>query len=155
MNKFDLNNMNKFDLLKDIFSALEINVTERNDIINITLKHDTFKSKTLINDLLNKVPNLKSYYNSSKLTCLHKNSLNKQKFPAINMFRQILKCNHFKMEPYVISKGYEKLSGKKIVVRYYRIKDLNELEPIQEVKDVNELEPIQEVKDLNELEPIQ
>ena len=41
------------------------------------------------------------------------------------MCRQILKCNNYKMEPYVISKGYDKCSGKKIVERYYRIKDLN------------------------------
>ena len=40
--------MDKFDLLKDIFSALEINVKERSDVINIILKQDTLKSKTLI-----------------------------------------------------------------------------------------------------------
>lgn len=124
--------MDKFDLLKDIFSALEINIKERNDITNIILKQDTLKSKTLISDLNEKVPNLKSYYNSSKLTCLHKNSLDKQKFPAVNMFRQILKCNSFKMEPYVISKGYDKFSGKKLVERYYRIRDLISLEDIKE-----------------------
>jgi hypothetical protein len=115
--------MDKFDLLKDIFSALDINIKQRGDINNLILKQDTLKSKTLIDELTNKVPNLKSYYNSSKLTCLHKNSLDKQKFPAVNMCRQILKCNSFKMEPYVISKGYDKFSGKKLVERYYRIKD--------------------------------
>jgi hypothetical protein len=124
--------MDKFDLLKDIFSALEIKVDERTDISNIILRQDTLKSNTLITDLNNKVPNLKSYYNSSKLTCLHKNSLDKQKFPAVNMFRQILKCNSFKMEPYVISKGYDKFSGKKLVERYYRIRDIFSLDNIQE-----------------------
>jgi len=124
--------MDKFDLLKDIFSALEINVKERSDVINIILKQDTLKSKTLITDLNTKVPNLKSYYNSSKLTCLHKNSLDKQKFPAVNMFRQILKCNSFKMEPYVISKGYDKFSGKKIVERFYRIKDISDIDDLKE-----------------------
>ena len=124
--------MDKFDLLKDIFSALEINVKERTDVINIILKQDTLKSKTLITDLNTKVPNLKSYYNSSKLTCLHKNSLDKQKFPAVNMLRQILKCNSFKMEPYVISKGYDKFSGKKIVERFYRIKDISVIDELKE-----------------------
>ena len=140
--------MDKFDLLKDIFSALEINIKERNDISNIILKQDTLKSKTLISDLNEKVPNLKSYYNSSKLTCLHKNSLDKQKFPAVNMFRQILKCNSFKMEPYVISKGYDKFSGKKLVERYYRIRDLISLEGIkEEIKEEIKDEMKEEIKE--------
>jgi len=139
--------MDKFDLLKDIFSALEINVSERNDISNLILKQDTLKSKTLITDLNEKVPNLKSYYNSSKLTCLHKNSLDKQKFPAVNMFRQILKCNSFKMEPYVISKGYDKFSGKKLVERYYRIRDIIILEDIEEIKEEIKDEIKDEIKE--------
>tara|TARA_B100001027_G_C16103424_1_gene257159 strand:+ start:112 stop:372 length:261 start_codon:yes stop_codon:yes gene_type:complete len=36
------------------------------------------------------------------------------------------------MEPYVISKGYDKFSGKKLVERYYRIRDLISLEDIKE-----------------------
>jgi len=117
--------MDKFDLLKDIFSALEIKIDNRYDISNLILRQETLRCKNLIDQLNEKVPNLKTFYNSSKLTCLHKNSLNKQKFPAVNMFRQILKCNSFKMEPYVISKGYDKFSGKKIVERYYKMIDLN------------------------------
>ena len=140
--------MDKFDLLKDIFSALEINISERNDISNLILKQDTLKSKTLITDLNEKVPNLKSYYNSSKLTCLHKNSLDKQKFPAVNMLRQILKCNSFKMEPYVISKGYDKFSGKKLVERYYRMRDIIILEEIKEENEEIKEENI-EIKEEN------
>ena len=41
------------------------------------------------------------------LTCLHKNSLEKQKFPALNMIRQICKCNHLKVYPFVICKGFD------------------------------------------------
>jgi hypothetical protein len=118
--------MDKFELLIDIFDALDIKVNNRYEIEAIILKQDTLKSKSLIDELYRRVPNLKSFYNSSKLTCLHKNSLDKQKFPAVNMFRQLLKCNNFRMEPYVISKGYIKYSGKKIVERYYRLIDLCE-----------------------------
>jgi len=126
--------MDKFDLLLDIFKALDLEVNSRIDISEITLRQDTLKSKTLIEELYRRVPNLKNFYNSSKLTCLHKNSLDKQKFPAVNMFRQILKCNNIKMEPYVISKGYNKYSGKKIVERFYRLIDLG-IEPINESEE--------------------
>ena len=36
-------------------------------------------------------------------------SLYKQKFPAINLIRQILKCNFLKFVPKIISNGYERL----------------------------------------------
>ena len=39
------------------------------------------------------ISNVSTKYKSSKLTCLHKNSTNKQKFPIINFVRQVLKCN--------------------------------------------------------------
>ena len=120
--------MDKFKLLVDIFEAIDIKITNREDLGNIILRQDTLKDRNLIEELYRKAPNLKSFYNSSKLTCLHKNSLDKQKFPAVNMYRQLLKCNNFKMEPYVVSKGYNKYSGKKIVERFYRIKDLGEKE---------------------------
>ena len=87
--------MDKFALLLDIFEALELKVSNRSEICEIILKQDMLKSKTLIDQLYRRVPHLKNFYNSSKLTCLHKNSLDKQKFPAVNMFRQLLKCNNF------------------------------------------------------------
>ena len=55
-----------------------------------------------------------SDYSSEYLNCLHDNSIYKQKFPAINLIRQILKCNYLKLTPKIISNGYEKLSGKKV-----------------------------------------
>jgi hypothetical protein len=118
--------MDKFKLLVELFDAIDIKIKTREDLLNIILRQDTLKDRNLIEELYRKAPNLKSFYNSSKLTCLHKNSLDKQKFPAVNMYRQLLKCNNLKMEPYVVSKGYNKYSGKKIVERFYRIKELSE-----------------------------
>jgi len=115
----------KFKLLIDLFDAIDIKIKVREDLVNTRLSQDTLKDRNLIEELYRKAPNLKSFYNSSKLTCLHKNSLEKQKFPAVNMYRQLLKCNNFKMEPYVISKGYNKYSGTKIVERFYRLIDLD------------------------------
>ena len=130
--------MDKFKLLVELFDAIDIKVKTREDLLNIILRQDTLKDRNLIEELYRKAPNLKSFYNSSKLTCLHKNSLDKQKFPAVNMYRQLLKCNNLKMEPYVVSKGYNKYSGKKIVERFYRIKELknkDENDNLEEIKE--------------------
>tara|TARA_B100000963_G_C22600503_1_gene660003 strand:- start:101 stop:601 length:501 start_codon:yes stop_codon:yes gene_type:complete len=131
--------MDKFKLLVELFDAIDIKIKTREDLLNIILRQDTLKDRNLIEELYRKAPNLKSFYNSSKLTCLHKNSLDKQKFPAVNMYRQLLKCNNLKMEPYVVSKGYNKYSGKKIVERFYRIKELkskdDENDNLEEIKE--------------------
>ena len=62
-----------------------------------------------------------SGYKSGKLTSLHKNNETHQKFPAINMVRQVLKCNGFKLTPYVVSIGYDQDTGKKLTKRYFNI----------------------------------
>ena len=115
--------LEKEDLLIDLFQSLDLdfNVKNLDDLFSLTISQDKLKDKELINKLYEKIDDLKIFYNSNMLTCLHKNSLHKQKFPALNMLRQICKCNGLKMYPFVISRGYDKVSGRKIMDRYYKI----------------------------------
>jgi len=115
--------LEKEDLLIDLFQSLDLdfNVKNLDDLFSLTISQDKLKDKELINKLYEKIDDLKIFYNSNMLTCLHKNSLHKQKFPALNMLRQICKCNGLKMYPFVISRGYDKVSGRKIIDRYYKI----------------------------------
>ena len=110
----------KFELLKEIFSLLNYTITNNDDLFNIILNNHSLRNKDLIEKMYNLIPKLKQKYKSSKLTCLHINSIDKQKFPCINMIRQILKCNNLKLHPYIVCKGYNK-SGKKICERYFTI----------------------------------
>ena len=70
---------------------------------------------------MNIIPQLKLVYNSSYLNCLHDNSIFKQKFPGVNLVRQVLKCHHLALTPKIISNGYEKATGKKKVSRIFKI----------------------------------
>lgn len=69
------------------------------------------------------VPELRSVYSSDHLTSLHENALLKQKFPGVNIFRQILREHGYNMIPVVRSDGY--VGQKKIVKRSYLIKKVN------------------------------
>ena len=115
--------LDKEDLLIDLFQSLDLdsNINNLDDLFSLTISQDKLKDKELINKLYEKIDDLKIFYNSNMLTCLHKNSLHKQKFPALNMLRQICKCNGLKVYPFVISRGYDKVSGRKIIDRYYKI----------------------------------
>ena len=114
-----------FELLLDIFKLFGYDYFEtRDDFIDISISYDTLRDPKLIETLYQQIPNLKKFYKSSKLTCLHKNSTTNQKFPGVNMVRQILKCNKLKLQPMIICRGYNKATGKKIIERYYQIKDV-------------------------------
>jgi hypothetical protein len=60
-------------------------------------------------------------FSSSMLTSLQTNAPKKQKWPLLNLVRQILKSNDYKMEPIRKSAGYTK-DGKKIYKRFFLIK---------------------------------
>lgn len=129
----DLNlNMKKFtekenekkmqlELLLKIFRILNYNVESIKDILEITLYRDKLTDKQLRKTILELIPELKEQYKSAYLTCLHDNSIYKQKQPVINLLRQILKCNHLILKPKIVSNGYEKITGKKKVMRMFII----------------------------------
>ena len=111
--------------VNELTPNLFMNRNSAKDLYMIRIYHETLKNKKLIEYFNNFVPELKEgKYMSHKLTCLHKNSLEKQKFPGINLLRQILKCNKLKLSPKLMYKGYNRITGKKIVERYFTIEDL-------------------------------
>ena len=68
-----------------------------------------------------KILELKNVFSSSFLTCLHSNAGNKQRFPLLNLIRQILNKYHYKMVPIRKSNGYTK-DGIKLYKRFFIIK---------------------------------
>tara|TARA_Y100000389_G_C17470694_1_gene530400 strand:- start:3206 stop:3571 length:366 start_codon:yes stop_codon:yes gene_type:complete len=84
------------------------NLTVSRDVLIDTGKYETLKSD--INYFKNK-------YSTSYFTSLHSNAKIKQKWPLINLIRQILKINGYKFTPKRLCNGYTK-EGKK---KYKRI----------------------------------
>ena len=111
----------KEELLLRIFKILNYDVDQLEELTSITIQRDLLKGKKITEKILELVSELREVYNSAYLTCLHDNSIYKQKFPVINLIRQILKCNFLLMTPKVVSNGYEKVTGKKIVTRIFVI----------------------------------
>jgi len=116
--------MEKYPDLQILFELLNININDYDEIFNIVIDFETFKNEDIINNFYSKITDYKKKYHSNSLTCLHKNSLDKQKFPAINFVRQILKCNDLKLKGYYICLGINKQTGKKILQRKYKIENL-------------------------------
>jgi hypothetical protein len=115
----------KKDILKAILSLIGINYTHISDIIGVSITRDSLLDDKVVTGLMSFQLELRNCgYKSGKLTSLHKNNTSNQKFPAINMIRQILKCNGYKLTPYVINIGYNIVTGNKITKRFFKINNM-------------------------------
>lgn len=127
------------DEVISIFKILSMDVTTEQQLFSALIPRDLLLRVDVEQDLTNLIETLKGKYKSSKLNCLHKNRDDKQKFPGINLVRQILRCNGYHLKPKIYSRGYCKHSGKKIVDRNFTVVRLDNYGEIkiaeQNVKD--------------------
>lgn len=104
------NVLNKCNIVFDEFKVLDGIMIPRNILMDTSVL-DTIKPD---------IQRLKTIFSSSSMTSLHKNASTKQKFPVLNLVRQILKSINYKMVPIRISNGYSN-EGKKQFTRYFNI----------------------------------
>jgi len=84
-------------------------------------------STTIYEEVKDEIKKMKKLYSSGSLTSLQKNAKESQRWPLLNLVRQILKSNNYKMEPIRKSAGYTK-DGKKKYQRFFVIKNMEEVE---------------------------
>ena len=72
-------------------------------------------------EIKNMIPHLKKSFSSSFMTSLQKNASKSQKWPLLNLVRQILSIYNYQMEPIRKSDGYT-LEGVKKYKRFFQIK---------------------------------
>tara|TARA_B110000908_G_C10020228_1_gene342570 strand:- start:314 stop:685 length:372 start_codon:yes stop_codon:yes gene_type:complete len=110
------------EILNDMLGLFNISFEKLDDLIGIVIERDLFLTEEAINHFQKyKLSLQKIGYKTGVLNGLHKNNIVKQRWPALNMMRQILKCNQLKMSPFIKSNGYNKNTGKKNIIRYFTI----------------------------------
>ena len=88
---------------------------------------DKLLDKNIYQTIKPEIKELKKIFCSSKLTCLQDTAEQQQKWPLLNLVRQILKACNYKMDPIRKSDGYTQ-DGKKKYKRYFIIKKLKDIE---------------------------
>ncbi len=101
----------------------EFGITDLEKLDGTLLDRDAFLNDEVYDRIKLKVHDLKKYFSSSLLTSLQENASTKQKFPLINIVRQLLRVKYYQMEPIRKANGYEK-SGKKLYKRYFLVKKI-------------------------------
>jgi hypothetical protein len=84
------------------------------------IPRDILLSKETYNEVKQEIIELKKKFSSSSLTSLQKNAETGQKWPLLNLVRQILKICNYQMKPVRRSNGYSK-DGKKKYKRFFLI----------------------------------
>jgi len=108
------------EISKKILNSIGIFFNELNDLDGQFIPREQFISDSKYEELKNLIPELKKYYSSSFMTSLQKNANVCQRWPLLNLIRQILNTFGFKMDPIRKSDGYT-LDGIKKYKRFFQI----------------------------------
>ena len=106
---------------KSILKIIGIEFNHFDDLNGLTILREQLLSDAKYEEVKQFLPELKKTYSSSFMTSLQKNADKSQKWPLLNLVRQILNVYDYKMVPIRKSDGYT-LEGVKKYKRYFLIK---------------------------------
>jgi hypothetical protein len=112
------------DIAKKILNESGINFNTEEEINGILIPREILLDFTIYEKIKDKIPDLKKVFSSSSLTSLQKNANMNQKWPLLNLVRQILAVYNYHLMPIRKSDGYT-LDGVKKFKRYFRINKVN------------------------------
>lgn len=108
------------DGTKEILKLIGLEFNNSNYIEEQLIPREVLLSNNKYDEIKCYIPTLKTKYSSSFLTSLQKNANESQKWPLLNLTRQILNIYGYKMGPIRKSDGYT-LDGIKKYKRYFLI----------------------------------
>lgn len=115
------------ETLKSFFNTAGI-VCESVELMDgIMVPRDIFLCDERYENVKKFIPKLKEVYSSSYMTSLQKTASANQKWPLINIIRQILKTLDYNLKPIRLSDGYTK-SKKKKYKRLFLIEKMKAIE---------------------------
>jgi hypothetical protein len=103
----------------------KIPVIKLEDLNGMQIPREIFLDIEIYKNIKDEISILKQIFNSSYMNSLQSTAEDTQKWPLLNLVRQILKSCHYKMTPKRLSAGYTK-DGKKIYKRVFVIEKLNQ-----------------------------
>ena len=121
-------------IVKDFLNKCSIVFDDFEQLDGMNIPRYLLLSDIKYEEVKNDIEKIKNIYSSGSLTSLHKNAKENQKWPLLNLVRQILKSNNYKMDPIRKSNGYTK-EGKKKYLRFFVIKKIKSKQDIKKVTE--------------------
>ena len=120
-------NSQQVEYIKTFLTKCNIVISHFDDLNGMLIPREIFLNKELYNSVKDEISILKQVFTSSALTSLQSTAEETQKWPLLNLVRQVLRSCHYKMTPKRTSAGYTK-DGKKIYKRMFVVEKLNQTE---------------------------
>ena len=116
--------MNKQEIaIYNFLKKCNISFNDMNTLEGTLIQRDDLLSESKYIEVEENIKELKKVFSSSALTCLQTGANMKQKWPLLNLVRQILKTNDYKMIPKRKSNGYDE-NGKKKYIRFFEVEKI-------------------------------
>ena len=106
---------------KTILKIIGIEFNDVDDLNGLTILRDQLLSDNKYEEVKKLLAELKKIYSSSLMTSLQKNADKSQKWPLLNLVRQILNVYDYKMEPIRKADGYTLEGVKKYQLKTVKI----------------------------------
>jgi hypothetical protein len=123
------------DEIKILFKIIGLEINDFYQLNGLTISREILLSDDKYDEIKLFIPDLKKKYSSSFMTSLQKNAEKSQKWPLLNLIRQILHVYGYNMEPIRKADGYT-LEGVKKYKRYFLIHKKNNENEIKKI-DLN------------------
>jgi len=105
-------------IIIDFLNKGNIHCQTLNDLNGLLIPREMFFNDTIYKELKEKIPELKHIFSSSYLTALQAPAEKTQRWPLLNLIRQVLRSSSFKLTPKRVSDGYT-IDGKKKYKRMF------------------------------------
>ena len=122
-------------IVKEFLNKCSIVFEDFNQLDGMLIPRDLLLSKDKYEIVKEDIDKMRELYSSGSLTSLQKTAKDNQKWPLLNLVRQILKSNNFKMDPIRKSNGYTK-EGKKKYLRFFIIKKIKSKKEAEEAASI-------------------
>jgi hypothetical protein len=113
----------KTALLLAFLNKGQITCSALTDLNGLLLPRELFLNEVVYKELKADIPTLKQLFSSSYLTALQEPAETLQKWPHLNLMRQVLRSCHYKLTPKRVSAGYT-ADGKKKYKRMFMIEKM-------------------------------
>ena len=122
--------------IKCFLNKCNIHYSSVSNLNGMLIPREVFLNKNTYEIVKEDINNIKKYFSSSSMTSLQQTAENSQKWPLLNLVRQVLKAYNYNMIPFRKSCGYDK-NKKKIFKRFFKIEKFQEISLHNESKVIN------------------
>ena len=108
------------DKVIQFLNKCKIPFTQEEQLVGMLIPREVLLSKETYDSVKGDISIIRTIYSSSAMTGLQQTAAEKEKWPLLNLVRQLLKVSNFNMRPVRVSDGYTKEKKKKYK-RYFKI----------------------------------